>query len=209
MTCFYDLISKSIKNKGKLGLIIFLGILLALCQIGRSYYVGIIIQYLNQRDIVKYAMITVFSYIIIIILYLQINSEIIIYDNNLFQTLSDKILHAEFKEVLNHHTTMLSNMNESINHLNYISDIFYSIMIPQIILILFTVIVFLYYLPKVGIVLIGIIICIFFIQKSIINKLNKKWTIYWDKYNNFNKEFQDVMLNIWNIKYKQFRGCCR
>ena len=31
--------------------------------------------------------------------------------------------------------------------------------------------------------------------------LNNQWVKYWESYTRFNKLFQDIMLNIWNVKY--------
>lgn len=204
MVCFNDILSKSITNKGKFVLIIFLSIILALCQVGRSYYIGVIIEHLQHRDITKYILITLFQYVLDVLLYMEINNNIVVYNNNLFQHIYNKILHTNFKEMVLHNDILLSNINESINHINEASDIFYSTIIPKLMQLLFTIGVFLYYLPKVGISLILVIICIYFIQTGLINMLNDKWNVYWKVYNKFNKEFQDVMLNMWNIKYNSF-----
>ena len=39
------------------------------------------------------------------------------------------------------------------------------------------------------------------LNKYVMKLLNTKWEEYWESYEDFNKKFQNIMLNVWNIKY--------
>ena len=59
--------------------------------------------------------------------------------------------------------------------------------------------VFFYYLP-IGFVVITALI-IMLLNKYVMKLLNTEWEEYWESYEDFNKKFQNIMLNVWNIKY--------
>jgi ABC-type multidrug transport system fused ATPase/permease subunit len=201
MKCISDILSKSIPNRSRIILNVFYGILLALCQILRSYYIGNIVEYLNKDTIKKYIFVTIFSYGIDVLMYLEVYTQISRYNINIFNYFSDKIINLDFKELIKFNKTILSDMNESINNYNHFIDLCFSVIIHQTILILSTIVIFLYYIKSVGISIIITIICVIFIQREIIKFMDKHWNIYWDEYNKFNTTFQDVMLNVWNVKY--------
>ena len=61
-SCFYDIISTCIKNKGYVVFAVVTGIILTICQLGRSYYIGLIAENLDKRDVLKYIIIVAVSY---------------------------------------------------------------------------------------------------------------------------------------------------
>jgi ABC-type bacteriocin/lantibiotic exporter with double-glycine peptidase domain len=64
-----------------------------------------------------------------------------------------------------------------------------------------TICIILYYIPNLGFIFAISIIGSIFLQKYILNLLNSQWIKYWEEYIKFNKLYQDIMLNIWNVKY--------
>ena len=74
-SCFYDIISTCIKNKGYVVFAVVTGIILTICQLGRSYYIGLIAKNLDKRDVLKYIIIVAVSYIASVAMYLKTNRE--------------------------------------------------------------------------------------------------------------------------------------
>lgn len=199
--CFYDIISNCIKNKGFLFFAVFTGIVLTFCQVGRSYYIGQIAKNLNKKDVVKYIVIVAISYVASVLMYLKTNREIASYNEVYFERFSSIFFKADFKEIIKHNEPLLSNFNESLDNINNITKTIQEYFVYKIIMIFATTGIFLYYLPKVGFAIILTAAAILVLNKYILKLLNRKWEDYWESYQDFNKKFQNIMLNVWNIKY--------
>jgi len=199
--CFYEIISTCIKNKSFLFFAIFTGIILTLCQVGRSYYIGLIAKNLDKRDVVKYIIIVAISYIASVVMYLKTNKEIANYNEQYFERFSSIFFKADFKEIIKHNEPLLSNFNESLDNINNITKTIQEYFVYKIIMITTTTGIFFYYLPKVGFAIVITAVAILVLNKYILRLLNRKWEDYWSSYQDFNKKFQNIMLNVWNIKY--------
>ena len=201
MGCFIDIINHAFRDKTGLGIVIFYCFLAAILYIGRNYYIGRIVQSLNIYDLYKYTGLTICSYIINIVLNMKINSEIIDYEKNIFKRFIKIFFRLDFKNVLQHNESIMSDMNESFQNIGGAAQSTYIYFIQQSILIVLTILIFFYYLKNVAIIIVATLAGIYFLQRYIINLLKEKWDEYWKEYVKFNKLFQDVMLNIWSVKY--------
>ena len=201
MICFKDILKKSVKDKSQLVIVSILAASLAFIQITRSFVVGKIIKTLNMKYVLIFVIVTSLSYIIAVLNYRQIYKETLSYGTNFFNTFIETFFSADFKKITSKNESLLSEFNESLDNLHYFSDTFYSVYINKIIMILTTTIIFLYNSPKVGLAIIGAFIFIFIIYKYISNIISTNWENYSKSLTDFNKQFQNIMLNIWNIKY--------
>lgn len=201
MGCFTDIIKHAMQNNNGIGLIIFYCFVISIAFIYRNYLLGQLVQNLDIKDLYKYVGATVITYIAHVLLNYKINNEIVNYDETIFQRFIQIFFRSDFKSILTHNETIMSDMNESFQNIGSAIDTTYILFLQKIILISITIIIFLYYLRNVGIILIASIVGIFFLQRHILSILKDKWTEYWDDYLKFNKQFQDVMLNIWSVKY--------
>lgn len=201
MECFTDIIKHAIKNKMGVGLITFYSIIIAIVYIIRNYLLGRIVKNLDINDLYKYVGLTLITFAMYSLLHFKINNETIEYNETIFGRFLEIFFKSNFNDILKHNESILSDMNESIQNIGGATQIIYSLFIQQFILIFATIIIFLYKIKSVGIILIGTIILIIFVQKYLISKLREVWEVYWKYYTDFNKQFQDVMLNIWSVKY--------
>jgi len=199
--CFADIISTCIKNKSFLLFAVVTGTILTLCQLGRSYYIGLIAANLDKKDVIKYAIIVAISYVASIVMYLKTNKEIVNYNEQYFERFSNIFFKADFKEIIKHNEPLLSNFNESLDNINNITKTIQEYFVYKTIMITATTGVFFYYLPKVGVAIVITALAIIVINKYIMKMLNRKWDDYWASYQDFNTKFQNIMLNVWNIKY--------
>jgi ABC-type multidrug transport system fused ATPase/permease subunit len=201
MGCFRDIIKHSIQKKKSLAIIIVLCILIASCFVLRNYYIGLIVQNLQINDLTKYGGVTILSFLFHIFLCLEINKEVINYNENVFTRFSQLFFRLDFKEILKYNESIMSDMNESLQNISLACNTGYTLFLQQLILIIITICLFLYYLPSVGIIIIVALVGIYYLQRYNLRILRNKWDIYWDEYVKFNKLYQDVMLNIWSVKY--------
>jgi len=201
MGCLTDILNHALKDKKNVAVIVVLCFIIASSYILRNYYIGKIVQNLSTKDLFKYAGVTVLSFILHVILLMHINKDIIHYEKNIFKRFIGIFFKLDFKDVLNHNESIMSDMNESFQNIGLGCQTAYTLFMQQSILIGLTILLFLYYQRNVGILLIATLIGIYFLQRYNISILKEKWRIYWDEYVKFNKLFQDVMLNIWSVKY--------
>ena len=145
MGCFTDIINHALREKTGLGLIIFYSFLAAIFYIGRNYYIGRIVQSLNIYDLYKYTGLTISSYIINIILNIKINNEIIDYEKNIFKRFIQIFFRLDFKNILKYNESIMSDMNESFQNIGGAAQSTYIYFIQQSILIILTILIFLYY----------------------------------------------------------------
>ena len=140
------------------------------------------------------------SYVASVGMNLKTNNEIVNFNGEYFERFSSIFFKADFKEVIQHNEPLLSNFNESLDNINNITNTM-QWFIYKIITFAVTIGIFGYYIPKVGIAIVVTSIAIIIANKYIINILNRKWEDYWASYKEFNTKFQNIMLNVWNIKY--------
>ena len=129
------------------------------------------------------------------------NKEIVNYNEEYFERFSNIFFKADFKEIIKHNEPLLSNFNESLDNINNITKTIQEYFVYKTIMITATTGVFFYYLPKVGVAIVITALAIIVINKYIMKMLNRKWDEYWASYQDFNTKFQNIMLNVWNIKY--------
>ena len=201
MICFKDIIKKSITDKSRLVVVTILAALLAVIQISRSFTIGKIIKTLNMKYVYIFIGITLISYVIAIINYMQIYKETLKYGKNFFDNFIEIFFLADFKKIIGRNEALLSEFNDSLDNLHYFADNFYSTYINKIIMIIATTAIFLYYSPRVGFAIIAAFVFILLIHRYISNYINKKWDVYSESLKEFNQQFQNIMLNVWNIKY--------
>jgi len=201
MICFKDIIKKSITDKSRLVVVTILAALLAVIQISRSFTICKIIKTLNMKYVYIFIGITLISYVIAIINYMQIYKETLKYGKNFFDNFIEIFFLADFKKIIGRNEALLSEFNDSLDNLHYFADNFYSTYINKIIMIIATTAIFLYYSPRVGFAIIAAFVFILLIHRYISNYINKKWDVYSESLKEFNQQFQNIMLNVWNIKY--------
>ena len=201
MGCFTDIIKHALKDKKNLVVIIVICFIIASSYILRNYYIGQIVQNLSTNDLFKYTGLTVFSFILHVILLMHINHDVIHYEKNIFKRFISIFFKLDFKNVLEHNESIMSDLNESFQNIGLGCHTTYTLFIQQSILIILTIMIFLYYQKNVGILIIATLVGIYFLQRYNISVLKEKWRLYWSEYVKFNKLFQDVMLNIWSVKY--------
>ena len=201
MGCFRDILKHSIQKKKSLIVIIVLCILVAVCFVFRNYYIGQLVQSLQTSDLIKYAVITTFTFVLHVLLCMEINKEVVNYNENVFSRFIKLFFRLDFKEILKHNESIMSDMNESLQNISLACNTGYTLFIQQITLIIITIFLFLYYLPSVAVILIVTLVGIYYLQRYNLKILRKKWDLYWKEYVKFNKLYQDVMLNIWSVKY--------
>jgi ABC-type multidrug transport system fused ATPase/permease subunit len=201
MGCFSDILNHAMKDKQNLAVIVILCFIIAVLYILRNYYIGQIVQNLSTIDLFKYSGITILYFILHVILLRYINGDIIHFNKNIFSRFVSIFFKADIKNVIEHNESIMSDMNESFQNIGLCCQTTYTSIIQQSILLLLTIFIFLYYQRNVGIILIVTLIGIYFLQRYNIGVLKEKWKTYWTEYVKFNKLFQDVMLNIWSVKY--------
>ena len=68
-------------------------------------------------------------------------------------------------------------------------------------MVIISIFIFMHYIPIIGIYIIGTIIFVAFYMVYIIQIIEQKWLKYVNKCHEYDNIFQNIMLNIWNIKY--------
>ena len=155
MECFTDIIKHAIKNKMGVGLIPFYSIIIAIVYIIRNYLLGRIVKNLDINDLYKYVGLTLIRFVMYSLLHFKINNETIEYNETIFGRFLEIFFKSNFNDILKHNESILSDMNESIQNIGGATQIIYSLFIQQFILIIVTIIIFLYKIKSVGIILIG------------------------------------------------------
>lgn len=204
LDCFNDILHKTVLQKKKRHVLIYIvigSIILAISQIGRSFLIGQLVESLNLKYLYYYIGIFIIAYLVNAAQLFTLNRQVIGYKKNMFHYLVDKLYYARQQDADPYQTTILNDMNESMINVNMMSFTFLTSFINRWCVVKLTIIVFIYYLPYVGIaMLVGIIIIFFFYMKCL-QKLHQSWLRYWREYTDFNRQFQDIMMNNWNIRY--------
>lgn len=201
MYCIKDILSSTFASGWNLTYIIIFSIIISVISISRNYYVGRIISKLEHRDLYIYIILTIVSYACYVLKYLFVHGQVSDSQESLFDQFVTKLFNVNIKTTEKHNKTILSDLNESLlSHSSILNDVYLSF-IRQIITMLFTLCIIIYYMPNTMYIIIGTLIGSIFLQKYIMSVLHTEWTKYWDTCMKFNKLFQDIMLNIWNVKY--------
>jgi len=201
MTCINDIISSTFASGWNRFVILVMAIVGSIVNITRNYYVGKIIDTLNPIYIYIYVGITLFSYTLYVSNYLFVHRQVVIGQTTLFDQFLNKFLNIDIKTTEQYNRTILSDMNESMtSHASILGEI-YITFVRQFITMFITTCIIIYYMPNTVYIISAMVIGSFCLQKYITKLLYKQWVIYWGAYTKFNKLFQDIMLNIWNVKY--------
>ena len=201
MYCIKNILSTTFAVGWNLLYIIIFAIIISLISITRNYYVGRIINKLQLRDLYIYIGLTLISYVFYVLKYIYVHNQVADAQQTLFDRFLHKFLNINIKTTEKHNKTILSDLNESLtSHGSILNEIYVSF-IRQLITLLITIGIVIYYMPNTLYIIVGTLIGSVFLQKYIMNILNKEWVKYWASYIRFNKLFQDIMLNIWNVKY--------
>jgi len=201
MYCINDILSSTFAKGWNLVVILIFAIIISIITITRNFYIGKIIDTLNLRDIYIYTGITLVSYVFYVLKYLYVHKQVSNSQSSLFDNFINKFLSIDIKTTEKHNRTILSDLNESLTSHSAILNEIYITFIRQSITLFMTICIILYYLPHLTYIICGTIILSVFLQKYIMSILHKQWVIYWESYVRFNKLFQDIMLNMWNVKY--------
>ena len=204
--CFSDILNSCAQNPNFVIFSIAIGIILSGLHSVRSYYLGLITTHLRKKDLIIYIVLFLVTTMIGIYQYYRTNEEITNYNENYFERFSNIFFRADFKEIIKHNEPLLSNFNESLSNITHITKTFLEYFIPKLIAVIMTTGIFLYYLPNVGIMIGAACIIIPLVCTKLINYLDNVWDDYRISYEKFNKQFQNVMLNIWNIKYNSLEN---
>ena len=205
MKCFFDIIKNSIKDKANFIVIIFFSIIWAVTQVYRSLYVGKIIEKLKISDIIRYIIIVIVAFTSLILMQLLVNKSTKDNNERIFNSLIKKFMNIkDFREIINLNRHVISNINESLIFNTQITNIFFMNFTQSILMIIITIGIFYFYVPKISLFFTGFFVVIIGIYYLLFKNLEKRWDKYWSEYNRCNKSIQNIMLNIWNIKYNSF-----
>lgn len=172
----------------------------------RSFYIGKITQNRKIKDIYIFIGIVISYYIFDIFAKMIISENLSTFNFNYVKNITKKILNGEFDKLLNIKDNALNNMNVSITQINNVYQDTFEYYIMSSVTIIITIIVFIYYIPKIAIIIIISIFFISLIYAYLLTYLNNLWKNYIIEYRKFNHIFQNIMLNMWNIKYNSLEG---
>ena len=201
MYCINNILSSTFATGWNLVFIIIFATILAFITIIRNYYVGKIVDKLNKKDIYIYTGFALLSYVFYILKYLFVHKQVTDAQESLFNRFLNKFLNIDIKTTEKYNRTVLSDLNESLTSHSAILNEIYITFLRQSITLFITICIVIYYMPNLSFIIIGTLIVSILLQKYIIKILHKQWIKYWNSYVKFNKLFQDIMLNIWNVKY--------
>lgn len=201
MECFNSIVNKNIKNIWQNIFIIIISIIISVLQIYRSYYIGQITQNKNYKDVFIFIGIVITYYILHIFIQFIIFNNLGDINSNFMKNVLNKIFGSKFEKIIEIKDNILSNLNISISEIGFLYQDFYNYYISNIISIISTVTIFIYYMPKVSIIILSAIFIIGLIYIYFVNYLNKLWEDYIKEYHKFDELFQNIILNMWNIKY--------
>lgn len=201
MYCFDDIFKKIFKDKSKIIIILFCSMYFALSRILNSYFTGKIVEYQNIKYLLFYVVIIISGYIANYLLADFVNKQVYNYSINFFDSFLNTFFTADFKEIKKYNNEIITSVSDSITHIRYFTETFYFSFTWRILSIIISLFIFLYYSPILSLMIIISAILIVFYLKYISTIMDRRWEIYLDKLHKFEKTFQNVMLNIWNIKY--------
>lgn len=201
MYCFDDIFKKIFKDKSKLIIILFCSMYFALSRILNSYLTGKIVEYQNIKYLLFYVVIIISGYIANYLLTDFVNKQVYNYSTNFFDSFLNTFFTADFKEITKYNNEIITSVSDSITHIRYFTETFYFSFTWRLLMIIISIFIFLYYSPIISLMIIISTILIGFYLKYISTLMDKRWQNYLDKLHKFEKTFQNVMLNIWNIKY--------
>jgi len=201
MYCIKNILSSTFATGWNLVGVLIFAIIISIITITRNYYIGRIIDGLKYRDVYIYTCITLVSYVFYVLKYLFVHNQVAEAQSTLFDRFMSKFLNIDIKTTEKHNRTILSDLNESLaSHSAILNDV-YITFIRQSITLFMTICIIIYHLPHLAYIIVGTIIVSIILQKYIMKVLHNQWVKYWESYTRFNKLFQDIMLNIWNVKY--------
>ena len=201
MICFNDVLKKLFTDKSKLILIFTFSLYFAGTQIAKSYLTGKIVDLQQPKYLFFYIAIIISGFITNYYLDIYVNKQVYDYSETFFDYFLNTFFSADFKEVKKYNTQVLTSVADSITHIRYFTETFYFSFVWRAIMIIISIFIFLYYSPIISVLIIVSIIAIIIYLNFAVRWLDEKWNIYLRKLNRFEKTFQNVMLNIWNIKY--------
>jgi len=201
MDCFKNIVKENVSNTGFNIVILTLSIIISIIRIYRSYYIGQITQNRNNRDIFIFIGLVGLYYFFDIISQFLVNKNKTNFNKTFIKNVLKKIFNSNFEKLIPIKDNIISNLNLSLNDIDILYDDLYLYYIPNIISILASIVIFSYYIPKISFIIISIMIIILIIFFVLIKNLNVLWNEYIKEYNKFNDKFQNIILNMWNVKY--------
>ena len=173
MECFNSIVNKNIKNIWQNIFIIIISIIISVLNIYRSYYIGQITQNKNYKDVFIFIGIVIIYYILHIFIQFIIFNNLGDINNNFIKNVLNKIFGSKFEKIIEIKDNILSNLNISMDEIGFLYQDFYNYYISNIISIISTVVIFIYYMPKVSIIILSAIFIIGLIYIYFVNHLNK------------------------------------
>ena len=201
MNCFRDVIKNSLTNIKSNILIVIIFILISVVYIFRSYYIGQITQSRKTKDILIFVGFVLLYYILNISSELLINKNLKTIGHNFINKLLEKIFNSKFDDLIGIKDNILNNYNTGIHEINTIYFDFFVYYMPNIISMITVIGVFIYNIPKVSIIIILSLIILSTFYFYCIKFISNIWNDYIYEYNKFSETFQNIMLNMWNVKY--------
>jgi ABC-type multidrug transport system fused ATPase/permease subunit len=199
--CFQDILLNSLNNKKGILIITFFSLYMAGVQTLNSFLVGKIVDKQKILYLFFYVCLAISGYIINYFLDININNQVYDYSNSFFSRFMNIFFNADFNKVKEHNEVVITKVNDTVTHIRYFTESMYFSFFWRILMIIISIIIFFKYLPTISAVIIFTLIFIFIYLKIVIRELDKKWLNYTTKLHEFDSKFQNVMLNIWNIKY--------
>ena len=199
--CFQDVLLNSLTNKKGILIITFFSLYMAGVQTLNSYLVGKIVDKQKMMYLLFYVFVAISGYVINYFLDININKQVYDYSNSFFSRFMNIFFNADFNLVKEHNEAVITKVNDTVTHIRYFTESIYFSFFWRILMILISVIIFVKYLPIVSLTIIFTLVFIVIYLKIVVKVLDKKWNEYTTKLQEFDNKFQNVMLNIWNIKY--------
>jgi ATP-binding cassette subfamily B protein len=199
--CFQDILSKIFTDKTKLIIITLFSVYMASVKTINSYLVGKIVDKKQIRHLIFYILLALSAYLVNYFLDKHINQQVNEYSTSFFSNFLNIFFTADFNEIIQHNEAVITKVNDTVTHIRYLTESLYFSFFWRIIMVLISIFIFIYYSPIVSGIIIFTLIIIGFYLKFVVKALDKRWNNYIEKLHKFDKHFQNVMLNIWNIKY--------
>jgi len=201
MICFNDIFKKLFTDKKKLIIIFILSVFTGSMKVAISYLTGKIVENRKIIDLFFYIALVAVDFISLFFLNKYVNKEIYDYCKRFFDEFLNIFFSANFKEIKEHNEDVLTTLNDSFLHIRFFTESVYYSFFWRILTVIISVGIFFIKMPIISISIIISCVVIYFYIKFVVKKLEERWKSYLVEYHKFNKSFQNVMLNIWNIKY--------
>tara|TARA_B110000037_G_C17078690_1_gene489014 strand:- start:139 stop:1695 length:1557 start_codon:yes stop_codon:yes gene_type:complete len=201
MDCFFEIMSSNKISIFNNILILIISIIISIIAVMRSFYIGKITQNRRIKDIYIFIGIVISYYIFDILSKIIISNNLSVFNYNYVKNITNKIFNGEFNSLLEIKDNILNNLNVSITEINNIYQDTFEYYVKTPISIIVTTIIFMYYMPKIAYIIIISIIIISLIYAYLLTYLSNLWKNYILEYRKFNKIFQNIILNMWNVKY--------